>query len=113
MQKPISKVVLLARHLNQASYAKLFQNIPQVTILNLQEGISEEKLVQAVRGKHNCAVLFDDVETDKTPGLLELICNCATRLCHHIGFSAFLSAHSIFYQNDYYRLLQKSVLDLL
>lgn len=107
LQKPITKFVLLARHLNQDSYGKIFKNMPQVTILNIQEGVSEEKLVQAVKGKQGCAVLFDDLETDKTPGLLELICSCATRLCHHIGFSAFFSCHSVFYQNDNYRLLQK------
>lgn len=110
LKKPITKVVLVARHLEQAGYARLFKNMAQVTILSLENGISEEKLVQAVKGKANCAVIFDDVETEKqTPGLLELICACSVRLCHHIGFTTFLSAHSIFYNNDHYRLLQKSV----
>lgn len=109
LKKPINKVVLVARHLEQSGYAPLFKKISQVTVLSIENGISEEKLIQAVKGKSNCAVIFDDVETEKqTPGLLELICSCAVRLCHHIGFTTFLSTHSIFYNNDHYRLLQKS-----
>ena len=103
-------MVIVSNHPGQKAYARLCAGLDRVTFLkptpaNLKESAFLEIL--NAKGNEHSGVLFDDVESEKIPGLQELVAVTATRLCHHIGFSAFLTVHSVFYNNDQYRLIQK------
>ena len=48
------------------------------------------------------------VENAKVEGLNRLITEFATRIAHHENVTVFFSAHSVFYNSDMFRLLQRS-----
>lgn len=110
LKKPIQQMLIVSKHPEQAAYLKLASAVENLTFLKpTRKNLEEEQFLNIfnIQNGVHAGVLFDDVESEKIPGLYELLGAMATRLCHHVGFSTFLTVHSLFYNNDTYRLIQK------
>jgi hypothetical protein len=108
--RPIQQMLVVSKHPEQSAYLKMSGAVDILTFLKPTAGsLREDEFLKIfnLRKDLHAGVLFDDIETERIPGLFELLSAIATRLCHHEGFSAFLTVHSIFYNNDNYRLIQK------
>lgn len=125
--KPVQNLLIICKHPNQSAYMQLVGLLKRVSFYTLGTSLSEEEFLRVLdaEGGLETGVIFDDVsvgsgwkgwvrglsvlevESEKVKGLMDVLVSISVRLGHHTHFQTFLSVHSVFYNNDKYRLLQK------